>query len=53
MDRGSRQAVDHDPVHSSHLEQTLQELQQRVNEHEEALRKVRHLEVLLVRKETY
>ena len=43
MDQDSPRSSDDDQdlVHSSHLDETLRELQDKVNEHEETLRKVR------------
>ena len=42
MDQDSPRSSDDDQdlVHSSHLDETLRELQDKVNEHEETLRKV-------------
>ncbi|KAI5923306.1 hypothetical protein F4810DRAFT_669727 [Camillea tinctor] len=41
MDSDSQHDDDHDAVHSTHLQQTLQELQEKVKEHEAALNKLR------------
>lgn len=42
MDRSSPHNDDYDLNHASHLEETLRELEEKVKEHEETLRKVAH-----------
>lgn len=42
MDRSSSQDDDYDLNHSSHLEETLNELEEKVKEHEDILKKVVH-----------
>ncbi|KAI0385778.1 hypothetical protein F5Y04DRAFT_156693 [Hypomontagnella monticulosa] len=41
MDNGARIGNDSDPIHASYLQQTLQELQEQVREHEDALNQLR------------
>ncbi|KAK7752713.1 hypothetical protein SLS62_005265 [Diatrype stigma] len=42
MDRNSPHNDDYDQIHSSHLEETLRELEEKVSEHEETIRKLRN-----------
>lgn len=42
MDRNSPQNDGYDPMHSSHLEETLRELEEKISEHEDTLKKVEY-----------